>query len=180
MTVKLSVDDARATSQIVEAWTSRLLDVLSDLRVAWRMVGAKVQEHIAERWTNDYGGLAPLATSTLYAKAKRFGYYKRPPGAAGYLRRTGERAYWWTGASMGQALSRDAFQALKTSLVMDFGRDSEPRRNLERMHFGGETRPPRPVYDIDRVRQIADEWVNKFVDRVLSSTSVDQQAAFRR
>lgn len=180
MTVRLSVDDARAASQVVETLTARLLAVLNDLRIAWRTVGVKVQEHIAERWTNDYGRFAPLRTSTLYAKAKRFGYYKQAPGSAPYLRRTGEKAFWWTGASLRQALGTDAYQALPKSLVFDFGRDSEPRRNLERMHFGSDSRPAREVYDLDRVTQIADEWVNKFVDRVLSSTSLDQKAAFRR
>lgn len=166
MTVSRSVSlsiDFTSGERLVEAYVTRLLAVLSDLRNVWYTVGLKVQEHIADRWVHGYGQIAPLATSTIYAKAKRFGYYAKRPGAADYLRRHGQHAFWWTGKALGRALGTDAFEAGRKTLTIDFGRDNEPRRNLERMHFGGKNRPARPVYDVDVVADIAQTWMDKFV-----------------
>lgn len=171
MTVKLSVDNQAAVEEVT-ARLAAFQRTFNDLRIAWHTIGVKVQEHISERWTSGYGQLAPLRTSTLYAKAKRHGYYKRAPGSAPYLRRTGEKAFWWTGDALRTALGSDAFRADRSQLVFDFGRDSEPRRNLERMHFGGHARPAREVYDIDAVAEIADEWLNRFVDQQLQAANL--------
>ncbi len=171
MTISINADMTQG-EQLVAAYTTRLLATLANLRTAWHTIGLKVQEHIAERWTSGYGSLPVLATSTIYAKAKRFGYYRRAPGAAAYLRRAGQHAFWWTGKSMARALGPDAFEAGRRALTIDFGRDSEPRRNLERMHFGGKNRPARPVYDIDAVASIAQEWMDKFVEATIKASNI--------
>lgn len=170
MTVGVHLDGLTQGEALVAAYTTRVLAALANLRVAWHTIGLKVQEHIAERWTSGYSGLEPLATSTIYAKAKRFGYYRRSPGAGSYLRRAGQHAFWWTGRAMGRALGTDAFEAGAKTLTIDFGRDSEPRRNLERMHFGGKNRPARPVYDIAVVTEIAQEWLDRFVTSIVNAS----------
>jgi hypothetical protein len=166
MTIAVQADMTQG-ERLVEALTTRLLATLANLRTAWHTIGVKVQEHIAERWTSGYSSMAPLADSTLYRKAKRLGYYRQSRGTGAFMRR-GRYGFWWTGKAMARALGTDAFEATNRSLVIDFGRDSEPRRNLERMHFGANKRPARPVYDIDQVASIAQEWMDKFVTATLN------------
>lgn len=179
MTVKLSLDGLTEGESLVDAYTTRVIAALSNLDVLWHTVGVKVQEHILERWTSGVGGFSPLATSTIYAKAKRHGYYRRAPGSASFLRRHGQHAFWWTGKALGRALGEDAFHVGRKALVIDFGRNNEPRKNLERMHFGGKNRPARPVYDINKVTSIAQEWMDKYVERVLEVSNVGT-ASLRR
>ena len=79
--LKVTVD-----SEVLLRDLTRIRIALSDLRPAWDLTAVRIAQHIDERWSSP-SDIDPLAESTLEAKRRNWGYYRRSQGTG---RATGE------------------------------------------------------------------------------------------
>ena len=145
-----------AVQKTTETAFAALGAAFKDLRPLYKEIDEDISTYIGRRYRDDHRW-APLKSSTLKARTRRWGWYRQKP-------ETINTKGVWTGKARKRALKKG--RVGKKNYTREFGPHDKIRARLSAFHLGRKDQAPRPIHEEKGLERIAAGKATASADRI--------------